>query len=444
MGHFLVNNQGIKAYLEYELDDTQEIDTLCMGMLKNNKIQGILPVTFQQVDKKRYFKYSISSKITLDKLLEGEVNRQKFLTIITTILKALMESEDYMIPYAACLMEENKIYVDSYTGEAYLICLPVLDRTEGTDIRIFLKNILFQAKYDNREDNSYVAGLIGILNQTEHFSIAAFQKEVELLLRNKGKIKEEQNKKQDRKMSLSKQSMEKKAQEFVPEFRQDLMQETIKEDLRKENTLHAGQRGFERQTEEKNKKKKLFGGLFQKKSQKYFHDNSNNNAQEPVFDFLMPGQEEPIHSKSKLEELYAAPIVKPFVEDIEIPADFGGTTLLSNAEYDETTVLQQWEADRKTEPYLIRNNTQEKFHINKTVIRIGREQQLVDYCVRNNKAIGRSHADIITRGQGYYIIDLNSKNGTYINGKIISAQQETEIFDGDHLRLANEEFIFHT
>ncbi len=40
-------------------------------------------------------------------------------------------------------------------------------------------------------------------------------------------------------------------------------------------------------------------------------------------------------------------------------------------------------------------------------------------------------------------MDLDSMNKTYINGQIIPARQETEIYDGDSLKLANEEFILY-
>ena len=52
------------------------------------------------------------------------------------------------------------------------------------------------------------------------------------------------------------------------------------------------------------------------------------------------------------------------------------------------------------------------------------------------------YADIIARGGRYFIVDLNSKNRTFVNGTPIPAQQETEIHDGDAIRLANEEFEF--
>ncbi len=93
-------------------------------------------------------------------------------------------------------------------------------------------------------------------------------------------------------------------------------------------------------------------------------------------------------------------------------------------------------------PSLRRIMTDEIIQINKPVFRIGKEKSYVDYFVSYNNVVSRSHADIITRGNRYFIIDLNSKNKTYVNDKVIPVQCEIEIFDNDKIRLANEEFVF--
>ena len=115
------------------------------------------------------------------------------------------------------------------------------------------------------------------------------------------------------------------------------------------------------------------------------------------------------------------------------------TTLLTDDE--ETTLLQ--EEARIRYPHLMRLSNQEVININKPVFRIGKEVATADYPVANNRAVSRKHADIVTRGNMYFVIDLNSKNRTFINNQPISAQQETEIHDGDRLKLANEEFDFY-
>lgn len=88
--------------------------------------------------------------------------------------------------------------------------------------------------------------------------------------------------------------------------------------------------------------------------------------------------------------------------------------------------------------------TNETFVINKPVFRIGKERSYSDYFVTNNNMVSRSHADIISRSGRYFIVDLNSKNRTFVNGMPIPAQLEAEIHNGDTIRLANEEFEFRT
>lgn len=94
-------------------------------------------------------------------------------------------------------------------------------------------------------------------------------------------------------------------------------------------------------------------------------------------------------------------------------------------------------------PSLFRSATQETIQIDKPVFRLGKDPNAVDYHVSNNNAVSRSHADLITRGSQCFVVDLNSKNHTYINGQMIPSQCETEICDGDTLRLGNEELIFY-
>ena len=91
---------------------------------------------------------------------------------------------------------------------------------------------------------------------------------------------------------------------------------------------------------------------------------------------------------------------------------------------------------------MTRIQTGEVFVINKPVFRIGKESKSSDYTVTGNEKISRNHAEIIHRGNCFYIIDSDSKNGTFVNGTQIRPHQETEIRDGDMIRFADEEFKF--
>lgn len=116
-----------------------------------------------------------------------------------------------------------------------------------------------------------------------------------------------------------------------------------------------------------------------------------------------------------------------------------GTALLRESE--EGTALLSAAAAHF--PTLRRVSTQETIYVNKPVFRMGKAKGGVDYFVDNNPAVSRSHADIVTRGKRYFVIDLNSKNKTYINEQPLPAQSEVEIFEGNLLKLASEEFVFY-
>ncbi|MDY4112435.1 MAG: FHA domain-containing protein [Roseburia sp.] len=109
----------------------------------------------------------------------------------------------------------------------------------------------------------------------------------------------------------------------------------------------------------------------------------------------------------------------------------------------ESTLLEDDQpCGRSDAVALTRVKTGEVVSITKPVFRVGKEQCYVDYCVYNNNAVSRSHMDIITRGNHHFAVDLNSKNGSFVNGVRITPKVETEIVDGDCIILADEEFVF--
>ncbi|MBE6052859.1 MAG: FHA domain-containing protein [Clostridium sartagoforme] len=128
--------------------------------------------------------------------------------------------------------------------------------------------------------------------------------------------------------------------------------------------------------------------------------------------------------------------------------EYEATGLLNDSE--GTTLLEENSASYRDSfnenihfPSLVRISTDETISINKPVFRLGKEKSYVDYFITNNSAVSRSHADIITRGNHYFVCDQNSTNHTYINNELVPVKTEMEIYDGDVLKLANEEFLFH-
>ena len=57
-------------------------------------------------------------------------------------------------------------------------------------------------------------------------------------------------------------------------------------------------------------------------------------------------------------------------------------------------------------------------------------------------AVSRQHAQILEENGQYYVEDLHSRNGTFVNGRLIQGRQVLE--DGDRLKICDLSFTFHT
>lgn len=78
--------------------------------------------------------------------------------------------------------------------------------------------------------------------------------------------------------------------------------------------------------------------------------------------------------------------------------------------------------------------------INKPEFIIGKKQSVVDGVISFNKMISRIHCKVICKQDDYYIEDLQSANGTYINNVRLQPKVATRIKHGDVVRLANSNF----
>lgn len=59
----------------------------------------------------------------------------------------------------------------------------------------------------------------------------------------------------------------------------------------------------------------------------------------------------------------------------------------------------------------------------------------------DNESVSRKHARIVRQGKRYYMADLHSRNGTFLNDQRINEQLH-ELRDGDRLRICEFEFTF--
>ena len=82
------------------------------------------------------------------------------------------------------------------------------------------------------------------------------------------------------------------------------------------------------------------------------------------------------------------------------------------------------------------NGEDKSVKIDKEEFVLGRLKSSVDFCLTSN-VVGKVHAKIVKKNDNLYIIDLTSKNGTYVNGIKIKSDKAHILNDGDEIKLGN-------
>jgi hypothetical protein len=183
---FTYDSQGSNSYLVYQLKDTDRIDSLSLGMVTHNQIEGLLPMIYQQQDENQYLKYNISSRLSLRQFYFDTVNRKQLLGVVSGITNTLLRAEEYMIDPDSLLLNTDYIFVDVSSCTPYMVCLPLMEPASGiatngrpADINekmsAFLKDVIFHTQFDQSEDLGYVAQIISFVNRPQPFSLPDFK-----------------------------------------------------------------------------------------------------------------------------------------------------------------------------------------------------------------------------------------------------------------------------
>ena len=130
------------------------------------------------------------------------------------------------------------------------------------------------------------------------------------------------------------------------------------------------------------------------------------------------------------------PLCKMFIKEIfggKSPDDFDeemGTCILQQGKNIKIAVLVSLNPEEYVNILLYREET-----------RIGKEGRQADVCI-DRDVISRVHAKILRREEEYFLMDLDSTNGTYINGKRLGGDGMEKLQQGDRISFADLEYIF--
>ncbi|MBS6194838.1 MAG: FHA domain-containing protein [Clostridiales bacterium] len=545
----IYETQDSKKYVVYNKKETDVTDSVVLGMLSNNRIEGCLPFLQTQVDTQISYRYEVTDMEPVQNYLNGVVSKKQLFRIIEGILAAGEKLEEYMLDMTSAVLDTSCIYVSTVTGQVNLMILPI--EFQEMSMEQFFRQMIFSVQYNQAEDCSYIAGLLTFFNGGTEFSAAAFS---ELLkkLQTGGKAyptqaagaayagqqstqrpprygqpqvnqpgpqfgkqpqpgqngpqfgqqpqpgqsgpqfgqqtQSGQNGPQFGQQTQSGQNGPRFGQQSQPgqngpqfgqqahmgqsspQFGKQLQpgqmtsQSGQQPDLRNAQTVQSQQAqsnparfggmqippsqvSAEKQEAEK---KGLFGKK-PKKEKKAPETTGNTPASRPATSFrgiAIPGaepEETARGGENSLDTDSASPLIPAQNVQIDTHAakiqNFGETIDLKTFNQDTSLLSQnQIQMPVQESPCLIRKKNREVFRILKEVSKIGRSREQVDFFITNNSSVGRIHAVLYLRDGRVFLEDNASTNGTFLNERRISGQEELK--PGSTVRFSDEEFEF--
>lgn len=502
MENFIYENQGANTYLVYKVPAEQQIDNMTLGMITNNEIIGFADTIFTQLNMEKLIKYDVTALVSMKQFFDAPINKKRILTLFSNIAEGFSQAEEYMIDFSSILLDMSWIFVSVSDLKVKLICLPVQGEHSNITVRDFFRNIVMNTQFDQTENCDYVAALMNYLNSNSTVLIDNFRDFLRQLNTNNAErsvtsnsvaesakqvktaskpqpapSREEAVVSQPKPVAITPPPAPKAiAKPAVTPTPTDKPTPTpaAKAASVPQNTGfaipgHGGNGSFEipgggsipapkqvnknvaNSTNSGEKMSLLYLLQHYSKDNKALYD-AQKEAKKAEKAAAIPTPQPKASKSEPTPQADFTPQVQP--QNVQVVQDYTsatnamklnfGETVYMSSEPSEGTVMLSEDAlagyASKTAS-LVRVSNNERVVINKAVFKLGREASFVDYVV-NNPVVGRSHANIISKNDEWFIVDQNSKNHTYVNGIMVTSQVETAIQDGDHIKLGNEEFTF--
>ena len=372
--------------------------------------------------------YESFSGRSLKEVLTTNLSRNDIVRIVEQILLVLLEVEEFGLPKDSVLMDLNNIYIDSSTNEIKMLCSSVVACGKNKSVSNLIYEILNTYATKETSNLNFRRRFFDYLDKLEDADIYRIE---DFLVAEKRKIVLEVR-------DIYYTRLYEKMKEKYGEIQRV---DAIKRQIDLEKAKMMQEKHYERP--------------------KYVDDDeptgfAETNDNEPMGYASQEEDDEPtgFYDTEKEEDDEPTGFYDTEKEDDE-PTGFFGVEDDHVDTYSDAMIRKRQESTKQSKitvdksrnnhdnpVRLIRKSSGETIYINKLNFRLGREDGSVDYCISDNKKISRAHADIILRGSQWYIVDLKSKNRTFLNDRVLQASVEAPLHDGDVIKLNNEEFVF--
>lgn len=415
-----------KKYFVWDNPAEELIDDLALNMMEQNRMETILPFRLMHFQEDFYFRYDAADEETLESWLEKVHSKAEVFQLIDSIILAAEETENYLLEVNHLCMETA--YVTVNQNKCRFTYIP-LKNYQGTTVLDFVTEILNRVHYAKDETYTYIFDLMNAITRGDVRNVLELKKWMRTFQMGGG-VSMAPNELDDsvsldegtvmadvpEQPHMSKSLHMPEAPRIVepPRPAQAPMEQKLAKDIIPPFPTPKKKEVDIPPMNEKHAHKEKKGGLFS------------------------------FGVKAKGKKTRQADSTMPSM-DVEIPkknADIGSDRQelqsINQMSDDDATVL----IDDFQRNVLVRRSTGEEFPIEEGSYIIGSGgKKHVDILITGNPAISHTHAQIVKMDGAVYIEDLNSTNGTFVNGEELKGTG-CALLDGMRITLANEEFIY--
>lgn len=427
------------SYLVVRMEKGQEAG-YPLQMITKNKIPGLLECDCRRIDEDLLYYYDVTSRISLEERCRTrKITGKEVMRIVESLMQTLLQLEEYLLsPDELCIMPEY-IFLDAGITMGEFCFIPGNQKPIGEGFRKLMEYCLPVLDHENQREAMAVYGLYHYGVQSV-FSLEGLQEEMR-----KYKAHEEKDHKEEQRevLKYKVEDQQKEEEEREAEKRhEEALRAFFEEEEEKENHPAA----FTAVAVAvilyflcgwflwKNYSKALpyWGGvgiffvvtgiLLWKGIEKWKEKEKETEETEEV-DKRREEKDERKEEKGKREKEWRDEEKREWEQEC--------TQLLHSNRQEGTYLLEE----QYPQP-------------GRRIILGGEEIQLVGSLEREvqifipSSTVSRLHARIRKRGDRYYLGDMNSRNGTWLNGQTVEAEQEIKLNPGDEVRFADHIYCF--
>lgn len=373
-------------------------------MLQKNSVDGLLNFSIRPTEEGVRFYYEITSKQPLTRWLQTrKIKAEEIRILIIGIFSVLERMEGYLLQEKRIILDPEFLYVDPDGFRIGLCLVPGLERDFTEDFSRLLEQILESVDHQDKES---VALAYGLFQETkkENYGITDIMNF----------------------LSKHGHNGEQKPQEKSLEIRETQIGE-----------VRVGERHIE-------------SAAIQKKVEQRDHsrseqEHSGTKRQRSLWERLRSW----FTSKFRAEQ-DEIPVRVPWEmmfqeneKETKDSEEFSEETLQeeSNTIEQGTVLLADLTLDIGCRVLRALDTGEADIQISYYPFIIGKQEHLVDYCL-NKDTVSRLHLKIDRIGEHYQIQDLNSTNGTMLNGKWMNNNETNEVRIGDEISIARYRYRF--